>query len=306
MANAKRRLLDRVSKDGTISRKEYDRLRAAGISKSRIENYASKNNTTIRQAKQRTSTYSSGGSTSGISSWTSQNSGNQTVSAAANDLYFNAASANLQTKSDVNYAKQMMPLSLEYQRGAQSIATEADLRRMSAEGAITRDLVAQQGKINTGIQNIRSNADMYGYDRQLDGTRYTADRNLDMTNVRARADMYGYDRQLDGTRYTADRGVDVARIGADAQKYGYDRQYQASNYRADRDLDIAGVRADADKYGYDQQLTGVRDTNRSAEDQIRIRGGEDRETMIQGTNEALRLRADARGAIRSAGRTFYG
>lgn len=98
----------------------------------------------------------------------------------------------------------------------------------------------------------------------------------------------------------------MAGINADAQKYGYDRQFQASNYRADRDYDIAGVRADADRYGYDQQLTGVRDTNRSAEDQIRIRGGEDRTTMIQGTDETLRLRADARGAIRKAGKTFYG
>jgi hypothetical protein len=53
-------------------------------------------------------------------------------------------------------------------------------------------------------------------------------------------------------------------------------------------------------------LTGVRDTNRSQEEQRRIQGREDRETLGRGTDETLRLRADARGAIASTGRRFFG
>lgn len=254
-----------------------------------------------QEAKARAERQAARSSSSGtaVTQWANNNRGNQQVSGMANDLFYNAASADLQTRSDVNYAKQMMPLSLEYQRGSQSIATEADLRRMAAEGAITRDLVAQQGRINTGITKLETDAVRYGYDQQLAGTRYSADRSLDATR-------YSSDRDLEGTKYGADRMVDSTRLQTDAQRYGADRELEGSKYGADRMVDATRLQTDATRYVSDNELTGLREGYQSQERQIGLRGNEDRKTLIQGTDETLRLRADARGAITKAGGRFFG
>jgi hypothetical protein len=234
-----------------------------------------------------------------IRGWTSNNKGNQAVAGAANDLFYNSLSASLQRDSDASYAKTMMPLSLEYQRGQQGIATEADLRRLSAEGGIMRDLTKQQGEIDTRNTRIGANA-------QVESTRIGAKATTDVAKT-----------QLEGTRYTADSNVKATQIGADAQRYGYDQQLagvqdtnraqlEGTKYTADSSVKATQIGADAQRYGYDQQLAGVRDTNRSQEEQRRIQGDEDRRTLTQGTNENLRLRADARGAIASRGKRFFG
>jgi hypothetical protein len=230
-----------------------------------------------------------------IRQWTSQNKGNQSVSGAANDLFYNSLSASLQRDSDASYAKTMMPLSLEYQRGSQGIATEADLRRISAEGGILRDVTAQQGRIQTDLARINSGDVRHVANQQLAGTRYSSDAQVKSTEIGANATRYVADTQLQGTRYSADRQVDATRISADAQRYGYDRQ-----------LDGTRLQTDAQRYGYDRQLDGTRDTNRSQEEQRRIQGDQDRRTLTQGTDETLRLRSDARGAIASKGRSFFG
>ena len=212
-----------------------------------------------------------------ITQWANNNRGNQAVAGAANDLFYNAASADLQTRSDVNYATQMMPKALEYQRGSQLIATQADLSRMSAEGVIARDLTAQQGAINTGITRL-----------QTDALRYGADRGVDSTRLQTDAQRYGADQELAGTRYSSDRHVDATRLQTDAQRYGYDREFEGR------------------KYVSDNELTGVREGYQSQERQIGLRGSEDRKTLTQGTDETLRLRSDARGAIASTCKRFFG
>jgi hypothetical protein len=212
-----------------------------------------------------------------IRSWTSNNKGNQAVAGAANDLFYNSLSASLQRDSDASYAKTMMPLSLEYQRGQQGIATEADLRRLSAEGGIARDLREQEGRFQTDLAKINSGDVRYISDRRLDETRTTADASVKSTQIGADAQRYGADRQVDSTRIGADAQVRSTQIGADAQRYGDDTR-----------------------------LTGVLATNRSQEEQRRIQGDEDRKTLTQGTDESLRLRADARGAIASHGKRFFG
>jgi hypothetical protein len=307
------------------------------------------------------------------------NRGNQAVAGAANDLFFNSLSASLQRDSDASYARTMMPLSLEYQRGQQGIATEADMRRIAAEGGIMRDLTEQEGRIRTDLANINSadvrysadrqvdatqigaDAQRYGYDQQLAGTRYSADQNLAgirvganaqvrstqiganaqvrstqiganaqvrssqiganaqvrSTQIGADAQRYGYDQQLagvldtnrsqlEGTKYTADANVKSTQIGADAQRYGADRQVDSTRIGADAQVRSTQIGADAQRYGDDTRLVGVLATNRSQEDQRRIQGDQDRRTLTQGTDEALRLRADARGAIASRGKRFFG
>jgi hypothetical protein len=270
-----------------------------------------------QEAKARAERQAARSSGTSVTTWANNNRGNDQVAGMANDLYFNAASADLQTRSDVNYAKQMMPLSLEYQRGAQSIATEADLRRMSAEGAITRDLVAQQGAINTGITKLETDAVRYGYDQQLAGTRYVADKDLQGTRLQTSAQRYGYDKQLEGTkyssdrdlegtRYSSDRMVDATRLQTDAQRYGADRNLEGTKYGADRMVDATRLQTDATRYVSDNDLTGLREGYQSQERQIGLRGDEDRKTLRQGTDETLRLRSDARGAIAKAGGRFFG
>jgi hypothetical protein len=153
----------------------------------------------------------------------------------------------------------MMPKALEYQRGSQLIATQADLSRMAAEGVIARDLTAQQGAINTGITRLQTDALKYGADQTLAGTRYSSDRQVDATRLQTDAQRYGYDREFDGRKYVSDN-----------------------------------------------ELTGVREGYQSQERQIGLRGGEERKTLTQGTDETLRLRSDARGAIASTGKRFFG
>jgi hypothetical protein len=212
-----------------------------------------------------------------VRDWTSKNKDNKAVAGAANDLFYNSLSAQLQTDSDASYAKTMMPLSLEYQRGLQGIATEADMRRISAEGSVLRDLTTQQGGIQRDLAKINSGDVRYVANKQLAGERVGAEAQVRSTRIGADATKDVARTNLEGTRYSADAGVKSAQIGADAQV---------------RSTEIS---ADAQRYGYD-----------SEERQRRIEGEENRKTLTQGTDETLRLRADARGQIASHGKRFYG
>lgn len=60
------------------------------------------------------------------------------------------------------------------------------------------------------------------------------------------------------------------------------------------------------KYGSDKQLEGAKYGYDSQERQIGLTGREERQTLQQKTTEEQKLRADARGAIRSQGARFYG
>jgi len=70
-------------------------------------------------------------------------------------------------------------------------------------------------------------------------------------------------------------------------KYGSDKQLEGLKYGSDKQLE-------GTKYGYDSQ-----------ERQIGLTGREERQTLQQKTTEERKLRADARGAIRSQGARFY-
>jgi|688.fasta_scaffold795839_2 hypothetical protein len=212
-----------------------------------------------------------------VRDWTEKNKGNEAVAGAANDLFYNSLSARLQTDSDASYAKTMMPLSLEYQRGSQNIATEADTRRIAAEGSVLRDLTEQQGRIQKDVANINSGDVRYISDRRLDETRYSSDSSVKSTQIGADATRDVAKTNLAGTRYSADAGVKSTQISSDAQ------------------VRSTQIGADAQRYGYD-----------SEERQRRIEGEESRKTLTQGTDETLRLRADARGQIASSGKRFFG
>lgn len=88
-------------------------------------------------------------------------------------------------------------------------------------------------------------------------------------------------RQLEGLKYGADRGLE-------GLKYSSDRSLEGTKYGADRGLE-------GTKYGFDSQ-----------ERQIGLTGAEDRKTLVQKGIEERKMRADARGAIRSQGARFYG
>jgi hypothetical protein len=88
-------------------------------------------------------------------------------------------------------------------------------------------------------------------------------------------------RQLEGLKYGADRGLE-------GTKYGADKGLEGLKYSSDRSLE-------GTKYGFDSQ-----------ERQIGLTGAEERKTLTQKGLEERKMRADARGAIRSQGARFYG
>jgi hypothetical protein len=104
------------------------------------------------------------------------------------------------------------------------------------------------------------------------------------------ADMGRFQIDLDNSR-TANASKLMAQEGAiarDLTDMTTGRSLEGAKYVADQTL--AGA-----KYGYDSQ-----------ERQIGLQGREDRETLGRKTIEEKKLRADARGAIRSQGARFYG
>jgi len=101
---------------------------------------------------------------------------------------------------------------------------------------------------------------------------------------------------------TANAGKLMAQEGAiarDLTDLTTSRALEGSKYVADQGL--AGVR-----YTADQSLAGTKYGYDSQERQIGLEGREDRKTLERKTLEEKKLRADARGAIRSQGARFYG
>lgn len=194
-----------------------------------------------------------------------QNIQNPTVRAAGADLAFNAFRADFQRQSDARYAKEIAPLALDYQKGAQEIASTARDRE-----------IASQGREDFRQKELEAGTRRYESDQSLAGTRYGADQSLAATRETAAASRYGADQDLAGTREVAG----------------------ANRYTADQQL--AGTR-----YVADQDLAGKREGYQSAERQIGMTGEEQRKTLRQSTEETLALRRDARGAIAGAGRRFY-
>lgn len=99
-------------------------------------------------------------------------------------------------------------------------------------------------------------------------------------------------RQLEGLKYGADRGLE-------GLKYSSDRNLEGTKYGADKSLESV-------KYSSDRSLEGTKYGFDSQERQIGLTGAEDRKTLAQKGLEERKMRADARGAIRSQGARFYG
>lgn len=123
------------------------------------------------------------------------------------------------------------------------------------------------GNYQQGLENLR-----FGNTSQLLAQEGAIARDLtDMTTG----------RQLEGLKYTADQSLA-------GTKYSADQGLAGIRYTADKGLE-------GTKYGFDSQ-----------ERQIGLQGREDRLNKEQDTLEEKKLRADARGAIRSQGARFYG
>jgi hypothetical protein len=251
----------------------------------------------------------SGSSYNAIGAWGQANKGNPTVQAAANDLFYNAAAANLSTKSAVSYANQMTPIALRYQQASTNIAEAADLRRLGAETSAARGLLQQQGDIGYRDNKLAAQTQRYGYDQQVKAVGLqTGAQRYESSQATARTGM-----ETQAQRYDSDQRLKGVGLQTDAQRYESSQatartgmETQAQRYDSDQRLKGVGLQTDAQRFESSQATERTGMTNRSDEEKIRISGGEDRKTLTQGTDETLRLRSDARGAIRSAGRSFYG
>jgi hypothetical protein len=111
--------------------------------------------------------------------------------------------------------------------------------------------------------------------------------------------LEGVREQTGAQRYSAELGLRGTQDTNRSQRYGADRQLEGT--RDTNRAQLEGVR---------EQTRGQRAIARietgSQERQIGLKGREDRATLVQGTDEQMRLRADARGAIRSSGRRWFG
>jgi hypothetical protein len=181
--------------------------------------------------------------------------------------------------------------------------------------------IAEQGRLaSENVARTSADADRFGYAAAADSQRYQADRGLDVAREAGRTGRYTADVEGGARRYEADAGTEQSRIGADASKFASSKQAESSMYGADREADatkfVASERAGADRfvadrgaraqeYGADRAFDATRDTNRSNRQSIRISGDQDRKTQGDATDQTLRLRADARGAIASRGAKFY-
>lgn len=214
-----------------------------------------------------------------------------------------------------------------YQVGAEANKYQADQSLRAAEtSAGASKFGAQMGLLGTqeqaGAQRYSADkqalALMFGAQEQAGAQRFTASRQAEASMFGAReqagaqrftasrqaeASMFGAREQAGAQRFAAEREAQASMFGAEqqagAQRYSAEQQAGAQRYGADRSLE-------ASRYGADRQLDATRYTADSAERQIGLTGAEERKTLIEKTNQDLALRRDARGAIASAGRRFYG
>jgi hypothetical protein len=124
-------------------------------------------------------------------SWLDSNKDNPNVGAAGADLAYNALKSTAQRESDVNYAKAMTPLALDYQRGAQGIASDAEDRRIASQNV---------ADLKTGEQTAATQR--YSYDQARatnQDTNQSEERRLRLAGdetLRLRADARGAIRDV--------------------------------------------------------------------------------------------------------------
>jgi len=192
---------------------------------------------------------------------------NETIAGLGAGTIFDVGKTQVNTGSAIAYNDAFLGSMANYQSGLENIKTANAGKLMAQEGAIARDITDLQ----TG--------------RALEGVKVTAAAGLAGAKYRADSDLagirYGADAGLAGVRYKSDRDLE-------GTKYTADQTLAGTMYASDQNL--AGV-----KYGFDSQ-----------ERQIGMQGREDRATLGRKTIEEKKLRADARGAIRSQGARFYG
>lgn len=187
------------------------------------------------------------------------------LSASYWDSYLGAQRAGLSTSAAVNYTKQMMPLASQYESQQLNRIGEWDLRRISSEGSVARDLQRMQGDsakylsdnqlkglYNTNQTTYRSTDLSTG--RALQGTKYVANQELrgvqDTNRTAYRTADLTSGRELEGTRDTNRTAYRTADLTSGRQLEGV----RDTNRTAYQTADLTSGR----------QLEGVKDTNRTA------------------------------------------
>lgn len=203
------------------------------------------------------------------------NSGLQGLTGLANKYASNQTISNLAIGSIADTFKTQANMGLDLQYQSAMIGTLADyqygLENLRAGNAM--QLVAAEGAIAKDIAKLDSETRLGVGQLQLEGYKYQADRSLEGTK-------YSADKNLEGSKYVADRNLE-------GNVYVADRNLEGNKYNADKNFQTA-------KYTADEA------TNR-----VRVQGDEDRKTLGENTLQTLRLRSDARNAVRSAGSRFY-
>jgi hypothetical protein len=270
------------SNDGTgFGQGAYDRAKSAGWTDDQIRSALPGSGLTVGNkvagalgmSSSAASAFSGGGGASLAGSLV--NSGLQGLTGLANKYSSNETIGNLAIGSIADTFKTQANMGLDLQYQSAMIGTLADyqygLENLRAGNAM--QLVAAEGAIAKDIAKLNSETALGVGQLQLEGYKYQADKGLEGTK-------YNADRNLEGSKYVADRNL------------------EGNRYVADRNLE-------GNKYVADKNYQGVKYTADEATNRVRVQGDEDRKTLGENTLQNLRLRSDARNAVRSAGSRFY-
>jgi hypothetical protein len=152
------------------------------------------------------------------------------------------------------------------------------------------DLAATQA--NMGLQ--------LNYQSSMAGT--LADIQFGLENLRAgnAMKMIGAEGAIakDIASLDSETRLGIGKMQLEGVKYGADKSLEGAKYTSDRSLE-------GTKYASDRSLEGTKYTADESTRRVRVQGDEDRKTLGENTLQTLRLRQDARTAIRNTGSRFY-
>ena len=212
-------------------------------------------------------------------------------------------------RKEYQYGSDMMKQQYEYQSQFADDQQSRDKGMVGYMGQEQRKTEAQQQASAERIASGRYNTDKVIADKQLQGTKYTANKQLagvrDTNAKQLQGTKYTADKNLAGVRDTNKSNINIAGKQLQGTKYTADKQLAGTKdtnkaniniagkqlagtkYTADSNVNIAGKQLEGTKYTADKNLEGIKDTNLTSTTNIRVTGDETRKTQ----DNEQRLRA---------------
>ena len=190
-------------------------------------------------------------------------------------------------RKEYQYGSDMMKQQYEYQSQFADDQQSRDKGMVGYMGQEQRKTEKQQQQSAERIASGRYNTDKVIADKQLQGTKYTANKQLAGVRDTNKSNINIAGKQLQGTKYTADKQLAGTKDTNKANINIAGKQLAGTKYTADSNVNIAGKQLEGTKYTADKNLEGIKDTNLTSTTNIRVTGDETRKTQ----DNEQRLRA---------------